>query len=119
MQAWVVRPISQQGSGCPITRSSTFPYRTSRRLRLGRALGPDAIRLFGEDGSGVRILPPPVFLEGDDTYDLVVNVDSLTELAPDVARSYAEAIRARAALFLSSIERIAIHGAESCLTKSD
>ena len=68
---------------------------------LGRALGPDAIRLFGEDGSGVRILPPPVFLEGDDTYDLVVNVDSLTELAPDVARSYAEAIRARAALFLS------------------
>jgi hypothetical protein len=68
---------------------------------LGRALGTDAIRLFGEDGSGVRIVPPPVFLEGDDTYDLVVNVDSLTELAPDVARSYAEAIKARAALFLS------------------
>jgi SAM-dependent methyltransferase len=68
---------------------------------LGRALGTDAIRLFGEDGSGVRILPPPVFLEGDDSYDLVVNVDSLTELAPDVARSYAEAIEARAALFLS------------------
>lgn len=68
---------------------------------LGRALGTDAIRLFGEDGSGVRILPPPVFLEGDDSYDIVVNVDSLTELAPDVARSYAEAIKARAALFLS------------------
>ena len=68
---------------------------------LGRALGTDAIRLFGEDGSGVRILPPPAFLEGDDSYDLVVNVDSLTELAPDVARSYAEAIKARAALFLS------------------
>jgi hypothetical protein len=68
---------------------------------LGRALGTDAIRLFGEEGSGVRILPPPVFLEGDDSYDLVVNVDSLTELAPDVARSYGEAIKARAALFLS------------------
>lgn len=68
---------------------------------LGRALGTDAISLFGEDGSGVRILPPPVFLEGDDSYDLVVNVDSLTELAPDVARSYAEAIKTRAALFLS------------------
>jgi protein-L-isoaspartate O-methyltransferase len=68
---------------------------------LGRALGPDAISLFGEDGSGVRILPPPVFLEGDDSYDLVVNVDSFTELAPEVARSYAEAIQARGALFLS------------------
>ncbi|MFZ2035131.1 MAG: putative sugar O-methyltransferase [Candidatus Dormiibacterota bacterium] len=68
---------------------------------LGRALGTEAIRLFGEDGSGVRILPPPVFLEGDDTYDLVVNVDSLTELARDVARSYAEAIKVRAAVFLS------------------
>ena len=49
---------------------------------LGRALGTDAISLFGEDRSGVRILPPPVFLEGDDRYDLVVNVDSLTELDP-------------------------------------
>ena len=68
---------------------------------LGRALGTNSISLYGEDGSGVRILPPPAFLEGDDTYDLVVNVDSLTELAPDVARAYAEAIKARAALFLS------------------
>lgn len=68
---------------------------------LGRALGTDAISLYGENHSGVRILPPPLFLDGDDNYDLVVNVDSLTELAPDVARSYAEAIKARAALFLS------------------
>ena len=63
--------------------------------------GQDAIRLFGEDGSGVGILPPPAFLAADDSYDLVVNVDSLTELAPDVARSYAAAIQARAALLLS------------------
>lgn len=68
---------------------------------LGRTLGSDAITLFGEDGSGVRILPPPAFLDADDRYDLIVNVDSLTELAPDVARSYAAAIKARAALFLS------------------
>jgi hypothetical protein len=75
---------------------------------LGRALGTDAISLFGEDGSGVRILPPEVFLDGRDSYDLVVNVDSFTELAPDVARSYAEAIKARAALFLSiNHERLA------------
>ncbi len=86
---------------------------------LGRALGPDAIRLFGEDGSGVRILPPPVFLEGDDTYDLVVNVDSLTELAPDVARSYAEAIRARAALFLSINREDQPFTVRELLTKSD
>ena len=68
---------------------------------LGRALGADSIRLFGEDGSGVRIAPPPEFLDSDEPYDLVVNVDSLTELAPDVARSYAEAIKARAGMFLS------------------
>jgi hypothetical protein len=68
---------------------------------LGRTLGTDAIRLFGEDGPGVRIMPPPVFLEGADSYDLVVNVDSFPELAPDVARSYADAIKSRAEMFLS------------------
>ncbi len=68
---------------------------------LGRTLGPDGVCLFGEDRSGIRILPPTAFLDAADRYDIVVNVDSLTELAPDTARAYCEAIKARAGLFLS------------------
>jgi hypothetical protein len=68
---------------------------------LGRALGPDAISLFGEDRSGIRILPPVAFLEAADRYDLVVNVDALPELATDTATAYCQAIKARADIFLS------------------
>jgi hypothetical protein len=68
---------------------------------IGRTLGADAICLFGETRPGIRILPPRVFMDASDRYDLVVNVDSLTELAPETARAYCEQIKARADLFLS------------------
>jgi hypothetical protein len=68
---------------------------------LGRALGPDMISLFGENRPGVRILPPGAFLEGDDHFDLVVNVDSLTEMTAETAHAYCKAIKASAGLFLS------------------
>jgi hypothetical protein len=68
---------------------------------LGRTLGADAVGLFGESSAGCDVLPPMSFLEGTEKYDLVVNVDSLTEMARDTARAYVEAIRARAAMFLS------------------
>ena len=68
---------------------------------LGRALGPDAICLFGEDRPGIRVLPPAAFLDSNDHYDLVVNANSLTEMAVDTARAYCAAIRERASLFLS------------------
>jgi hypothetical protein len=68
---------------------------------LGRALGPDIISLFGETRSGVRILPPGAFLDGDDHFDLVVNVDSLTEMTAETAHAYCKAIKASAGLFLS------------------
>ena len=58
---------------------------------LGRTLGEKAIRLFGEEeGPGIRILPPAAFLAAADRYDLVVNVDSLTEMARDRAVSYVD-----------------------------
>jgi hypothetical protein len=41
------------------------------------------------------------FLEGTENYDLVINVDSLTEMARDTARAYVGALRERAAIFLS------------------
>ena len=68
---------------------------------LGRALGPDMISLFGENRPGVRILPPGAFLDGDDHFDLVVNVDSLTEMTAETAHAYCKAIKASAGLFLS------------------
>jgi hypothetical protein len=68
---------------------------------LGRTLGPDAICLFKEEGSGIAILPPLAFLNSDDRYDLVLNADSLTEFDPETASAYCEAFRDRANIFLS------------------
>jgi hypothetical protein len=68
---------------------------------LGRTLGPGTIRLYKEQRSGIAILPPPVFLNSDDRYDLVLNTDSLTELEPQTASAYCEAFRDRANIFLS------------------
>jgi hypothetical protein len=68
---------------------------------LGRTLGYNAISLFDENETGVRIMPPPGFLQGDDRYDLVFNADSMTETTAQAARAYCEAIKARADLFLS------------------
>jgi hypothetical protein len=68
---------------------------------LGRTLGPDAICLYKEQRSGIAILPPLEFLNSDDRYDVVLNADSLTELAPETAAAYCEAFRDRANIFLS------------------
>lgn len=69
---------------------------------LGRIMGEDAVRLCGESSRAkVRVAPPSAFLEGSDTYDLIVNFDSLTELSPATAHSYFKAIASRSSLFLS------------------
>jgi hypothetical protein len=69
---------------------------------LGRVLGLDAIHLFGEDGgSGIRIVPPAEFFAGSNRYDLVVNVDSLTEMDRQTAVEYMNQIERRADLFWS------------------
>jgi hypothetical protein len=70
---------------------------------LGRALGQDAVTLFREEENRhrIRILPSTAFFSSDDKYDLVVNVDSLTEMSLDTARSYCEEIKKRAQTFLS------------------
>jgi len=60
---------------------------------LGRALGEDKVRLFGETG------PAPVSVRsaseldvlvesGEKTFDLIVNVDSLTEMSEEVIQRY-------------------------------
>jgi hypothetical protein len=68
---------------------------------LSRALGQDRICLFGEGGPGIRLLPPAAFLDAADRYDIVVNVDSMTEMAADTALAYCRAVKIRAGLFLS------------------
>ncbi len=69
---------------------------------LGRAMGEDQIGLAGENRTAkVSILPPSAFLEASDRYDLILNVDSMTELAPETASKYCRAIRDRARMFLS------------------
>jgi len=69
---------------------------------LGRVLGADCIRLNGEEaGPGIRILPPSALLESNDRYDLVLNVDSWTEMPRETARQYVRAAEARASMIWS------------------
>jgi hypothetical protein len=70
---------------------------------LGRTLGEDSVSLFGEAATEdrVKIVPPGFFLDGTERYDLVVNVDSLTEIGRAAADQYWSAIKARADKFLS------------------
>ena len=59
---------------------------------LMSTLGTDKVVLAGEAGSGqrgtVRLTTPSDFLAAATRYDLVVNVDSFTEIDPEVARRY-------------------------------
>ncbi len=70
---------------------------------LGRALGPDAVTLDGEAPrpGAVRLQSPRSFLAASDRYDLVLNVDSLPEFDPTVAREYWHAFATRADRVLS------------------
>lgn len=69
---------------------------------LGRALGAEALSLPGEDDAApVRLMLPQAFLSSDDRYDLIFNVDGLTEMARDSAEAYWSAAKARAPRFLS------------------
>jgi hypothetical protein len=70
---------------------------------LGRTLGEDTVSLFGESASDdrIKIMPPGFFLDGTERYDLVVNVDSLTEIGRAAADQYWSVIQSRAGKFLS------------------
>ena len=56
---------------------------------LGRTLGPDNISMFGETSTAdVRILPPQALHGMTETFDLMLNVDSFTEMSVEVALDY-------------------------------
>jgi hypothetical protein len=70
---------------------------------LGRTVGEQNVALFGEPGGAdkIKLISPGSFFEGAERYDLIVNVDSLTEIGKAAAEQYWNAIQQRAARFLS------------------
>jgi hypothetical protein len=72
---------------------------------LCRTLGEDQVALQGEGGTGdpdkVKVLNPGSFLDGSDRFDLVLNVDSLTEMDRSTADLYLRRIQSATPLFLS------------------
>jgi hypothetical protein len=60
------------------------------------------VRLYREStGAGVRIVPPSVFYESDERYDMIVNVDSFTEMAAETAARYFDESSRRTEMLLS------------------
>ena len=72
---------------------------------LGRTIGEENIHLDGEQpgklSHKVKILTPQTFFDENNTYDLILNVDSLTEMDLSVAQAYWKKIQASTSKFLS------------------
>ena len=70
---------------------------------LSRALGEDAIALPGESAQigQVRIETPSWFLATEEKFDIVLNVNSMTEMSFDNANAYVEKIVAASCAFVS------------------
>jgi len=70
---------------------------------LSRALGEDAIALPGESAQigQIRIETPSWFLTTEERFDIVLNVDSMTEMSFDNANAYVEKIVATSCAFVS------------------
>jgi hypothetical protein len=75
----------------------------AQALFLGQTLGPEAISLEGEKyrAGQVRLASPSWLRSGIERFDIVLNVDSMTEIAQVEAIAYAEVIVRRSNLFLS------------------
>jgi hypothetical protein len=74
----------------------------SQGYYLMRALGSDMVVLPGEKHSApIRIVAPEDFFADSRRYDLIVNVDGITEFAPDAAARYASKIAASSPCLLS------------------
>ena len=71
---------------------------------LATVLGDNVVTLYGESDypGAIRLLPPSAFLEGDPgLFDIVLNVDSLTEMGFSTMRAYWERIKTHSRRFLS------------------
>jgi hypothetical protein len=69
---------------------------------LGRTLGEDALKLYGEESSSdLKIVPPEAFFQSDKLFDVFLNVDSLTEMAKETAAAYVDHANRRSNRFIS------------------
>lgn len=72
---------------------------------LGRSLGENKVVFQGEDFTNstnkIKIISPTTFLNDTKSYDLIINVDSMTEIDPTMASIYLNKIEASTKTFLS------------------
>ena len=71
---------------------------------LMRSLGEDAVVLPGETSPSrnkIRLMHSEDFFASSESYDLIANVDSLTELGPKLAARYLQSISRKTSTFLS------------------
>ncbi|OBI53360.1 hypothetical protein A5706_22470 [Mycobacterium sp. E796] len=77
----------------------------SQAYWLGRVVGQDAISLcdeaFVDADRRIKIIPPQAFLESDRQFDLIINIDSITEMDISIASAYIEKIFECASTFFS------------------
>jgi hypothetical protein len=89
---------------------------------LGRTLGEDQIVLLGESLEGsenkVKIFTPDQLLNDVSQYDLIVNIDSLTEIDPNTIKAYLEKIQQISSMFLSINHEINRHTVFELLSSS-
>lgn len=124
-QAWRLQSLRQMINGSRVVeigpglgRTAYYAYRfgitdyTTVDLPLGtiaqacflcRALSEDAIALPGEKArpGQIRLETPAWFSATDETFDIALNVDSMTEMAADVASAYTDRIIGSARVFIS------------------
>ena len=68
---------------------------------LAGALGEEKVVLPGETGDGVKLRPPQWIRSTRETFDIALNVDSMTEMSAEYAREYIELVRYNCKIFLS------------------
>lgn len=84
---------------------------------LGKCLGADSIRLYGEDGGGKINIIPPHALADVQSASIVLNQDSLPEIPADAAKGYIEWIRDRVTgIFFSYNHETLLAGGQFAVT---
>ena len=71
---------------------------------LGRCIGNDSILLAGDnlnEDERIKIIPSNMLPEIKETFDLIVNVDSMTEMPLNIAEDYWSFILSHSKYFLS------------------
>lgn len=72
---------------------------------LARTMGSSEVVLFGEEkidaDAKLKLITPTEFMSNSDHYDLILNVDSLTEMDEVTASNYIDAILNRTDIFVS------------------